>query len=521
MLKLSDNAYRITVFILMVLVVNLTMIASTGIMIVIPMIAGEMALSTNLTVWITNGFLIAVASIVPCSIYFAEKFGYKKTFIVGLLIYSICGSMMAFTKTFPFFIFFRVLSGVGVGIIFPVSLSIVSQTFQGTSKSIATAAFTALGFGLGSTMGFLIGGYIGQYHEWIWAFLIDGMIGLPLAIFASLILRGTLPRPVGGFDVLGYILFLCFVTSTIMWLVNAKAAWNTEGWGSPFIIGCIFVSILSLVALIIEESKKENPLFFLELFRYQSFTIGCLLLFFLGGLFFATSSLFPGMLMAQLKYSRIQAAMHMNIYGAAVGLSGAFTGVFIRKLGMKNLIVLGGVLVAFDGFFQHSLSIYSDSFQIQTILIIRGLGIGLTLGSVTAWALEKIPDRLQGNGSIIVTLFRQLGAGMLGSIINLISYDRNIFHYQRFMENFAFSKTRLQIVERYLYYFDKEKFGYPIMEAKEQTKYLLDEILQRQSKLLALNDAFFFMGIVVSFLLFIIVAFFIFDFFKEKYKIVD
>ena len=62
------------VFLIIVLITMLTMVASTGVVIATPVITGALALSKNLNIWITTGYLIVVASTVPCSIYLAEKF---------------------------------------------------------------------------------------------------------------------------------------------------------------------------------------------------------------------------------------------------------------------------------------------------------------------------------------------------------------------------------------------------------------------------------------------------------------
>ena len=250
-IPLSDKAHALIIFTTLVLVTVITMIAATGVVIVTPVIIGDLALSQNLSLWITTGYLIAIASTVPCSIYVAEKFGYKSTFIAGTLAYAIFSCISGLANNFAIFILFRLLSGVGVGIIFPITLPILSQLFPPKYQGLMLAIYSALGFGGGTMIGFFAGGIIAQYYDWNWIFMIDALIGVPLAGVVALFLRPHNRRPVGGFDFKGYFLFVVFAASIVSLLATAKAPWNTESWSSPFSITCLILAITSFVSFII------------------------------------------------------------------------------------------------------------------------------------------------------------------------------------------------------------------------------------------------------------------------------
>ncbi len=517
-IPLSDRAHSILIFVLLVLITNITMIASTGVVIVTPVVIGDLAISQNLSLWITTGYLIVIASTVPCSIYIAEKFGYKITLIMGTLAYSIFSCLCGLSDHFYAFIFFRLLSGIGVGIIFPISLPILNQLFSSQYQGLILALYSAFGFGGGTVIGFFAGGMIAQYSDWNWIFILDALIGIPLAFFLMIFLRHKDTRPVGGFDVKGYILYIIFAGSTVSLLATAKAPWNTESWNSSFSITCLILSIVSFVLFIIEEKTKENPLFYLKLFKYQSFTLGCILLFFVGGLFFGTASLFPTLLIDYLKYSKIQAALHMIIYGLSVGIVGGLSGMILKKVGAGTIIIIGGMIMVFDLFAQHIFSVYSDHVYILTLLALRGTGVGMTFGPITAWALKDIPIELKGNASIIITIFRQLGGGLLGTIINVIAYVRYQVHSTHFFEAFDFSRTGIKTYFEIMVKENYHRYGEGIAITKKQAQAQIIDLIERQARLLAYNDAFFILAWIFGTLILVVAIILIMQFIKIKIK---
>jgi DHA2 family multidrug resistance protein len=516
--EIAETSKQWIVFFVIVVATMCAMIASTGVIVATPSITGALALSSNQNIWISTGYLMMVASVVPLSTYAANCFGYKKVFIAGILIYAIFGTAVGLMDSYVPFLICRLISGIGVGLIFPVSLSILGQTFKHNGVEFVLAAYSAIGFGGGSMLGFLLGGFLSQYYQWNYVFFVDAIIGIPLAILAVYYFKEETSKPQGKFDFLGYFLFISFACSILMVLANAKAAWNTEGWDSWFIRFFIGLAIVSLIAFILEEYKKKEPLFHLSLFRIHSFTISCVLLFFIGGLFFSTASLFPILLINTIKYSKIQSAMHMLIYGFSVGMTGCCTSFLIKKIGEKVIILIGGIFLLTDVFMQHAFSIYSDHFFILTLLFFRGIGIGLTLGPLTAWAMRDVPDEFRSNGSTIVTIFRQMGAGMLGSLIELISYDRYRFHIERFFENFEFQRRGLTLFYRNLSRYDYLNYGENFGENEMRAKEILIDVIKRQANLLSLNDAFFILGIIMSALFFVTACLFVIEYFEEKIK---
>lgn len=497
---------RIVIFALVVSITILCIVSSTGVVIATPLISGYLALSENQNIWITTGFLMVVAATVPCAIYLAEKFGYKQAFIAGTIIYLLSSFLMGFSSNYSYFLSLRLISGIGVGIVFPVSLSVLAQTFTKEAVNLILVAYVALGFGLGSSLGYLCGGVVSQYYNWQPIFFLIGISGIPLVGLSHFFLKKQNLRPVGGFDFIGYALFIIFICSLIMVLANAKAPWNTEGWRSSFILFFSLLAVVSLIALIIEEKEKINPLFFLELFRIESFAIGSLILFFIGGTFFSSATMFPLILINLFKYSKIQAAITMFPYGLSMALAGAISGFFIKEIGIRKTLLIGGALVILDSFLQHSLSIYSDRFFITTLLVIRGLGVGMTMGPVTAWSLKDIKLELKGNGSILVTIFRQVGGGLTVSWINLFAYDRYKMHIQHFFEAFAFQKRGINKAISDLSHHNYMNYGANPELSQEQSKVLIIETIERQARLLSFNDAYFIIGIVMG-ALFLFVAF--------------
>jgi EmrB/QacA subfamily drug resistance transporter len=512
----TKPSYPWIILFLIVTITVLTVIAASGVVIVIPDIVGELALSSNQSMWIATGFLMMIASCVPWSIFLADKIGYKEAFFWGTCVYVIASSLTGISTDYFSFMFFRLLSAVGVGIIFPVSISILVRVFPEKSTGMALAFYTALGFGIGGILGFYLGGVIAQYESWRLIFYINCYIGIPCLLLILFLFESRPTIDPGKFDAFGYGFFVLFVCSILMILSNAKALWNTEGWGSSFIIGCEITAVISFALFCYIENTINNPLFKLQLFKIHSFSLGCILIFFIGGVYFSTTTIFPNIFLNGLIYSKVQTGIHMVIFGAAVGLVGAFAGSLLQKIGVVNVVILGSICIAFSCFMQHTFTIYADHLMVFTLLAVRGAGVGLSLGPVTALALKDVPKELGGNASIIVTICRQMGAGLLGSLIELIAYDRNQFHLLRFSEQLAlktpeYEKT-IRRLSRHIYSSLGENSELSIQKAKG----LVNATFVRQSEILSINDGYLIIGCCVLVVTLMIGCLISFEILKSK-----
>lgn len=477
----------------------LAIVSSIGGVVVNSNIQGTLVIGDTETLWIGLIFLILVGATVPIATFAAERYGYKRTLFVGVAIFMLGSALQGFSVNYAELILFRAISGIGAGIIFPLSLTIITKTFDKKQVGLALSLYVALAFGLGIAQGFLIGGYFGEHNHWEMVFLLDAVSG-PLNLLLTWLLQVETSKNTSlRFDLKGYLCFIIFLAALLSMINNAKAPWNTEGWTSNFMVGCIFIGILSFLLFLYYELKVDNPVFTLRLFETSSHAIGCFSLLLIGALLFGTANTFSTMLEHNLLFSKDRIGLILAPFGISFGITGACSSYLTQFFNIRLIAISGMAIIAGTCFLNHFITIQSDHFDIIGLMVMRGIGLGLSLGPLTAISLSSLAPGDFPQGSVAVTIFRQVGGALGGSILYLIQAFREVFHMERFSEEINMNAPRLQQSLNETAQHIINTTGVSYLEAKETAIQLLIIDAQSQAAIIGLNDAYFVFGYILLF----------------------
>lgn len=487
-----------------ILATFLAIISATSVGVAATTISGALIIDTALTSWIFTSYLMAVGTCLPLSGWLAERYGYKKIFFIGLLIFILGSCLGGFAFNFYSLMIFRVIEGMGAGILFPISLSIIAKEFSPKQIPLAIACYMGIGFGCGMAIGFLAGGYYGQFSHWQNLFFINVVIGALLLFMTWAFHHESEPKNLPMFDFLGYFLFVVFVVNLLLIVSSAKQPWNTMGYFSTLIITCFVLSIVSFALLMIRESRIEHPVIALKLFKIKSFVVSFVSIGILGVVLFSTIGLFPSLLENQLHYEKWKIALLMLSFGAVFGIVGPLTGMLTKVVDIRILSLIGLVLVAGSCFMNMSLTVHSDQWQFTWILVVRSIGIAVGIGPVTALGLSELPKELLGQGTSLITFARQIGGAFGASVMSLIIVDRQQFHNQMFGAQVDIYSPAFQKVVHGVAMRLKGLHGQTGAESLAKAKALVAQNIVNQSTTASMNDAYFLTGIVTAFLSLII-----------------
>jgi MFS transporter, DHA2 family, multidrug resistance protein len=458
---------------------------------------GALSLSQDAARWISISLIMILGTVLPLSIFFAEKYGYKVVFFCGLIV-LLLGSLLNFFS-FNFWSFFisRAIAGIGSGTVFPLSIPIIRKAFAHKVENLplALSLYIGIGFGVGTFLALWGGGYLMEYSSWKAPFLISFLTALPLLLTTWLIHPKTTPNPLKKFNIKGYIYFIAFISLLLIITVNVKAAWNTEGWSSGFIVSCFFLLAISLVLLIWNEINNKNPIIAFSLFKIKSFLLGCIAIFVIG--FFLYSTQMMGIIFFdQILHYEVRAiGNYIGTLGITLGICSTLSAILTKLLNIRILAFAGLMLIVLSCWLNPTITVHSNHAQILNILNLRMLGIALALGPATSLAMSDVPPLLTGTASVFVTLTRQIGGTLGGLIGNIIITTRTHFHNQIFSANItpqapAFQETALHIKNHLI-----RTMGTNPYNAQIKTQAIITENLVNQSLAASMNDFFFVAGI--------------------------
>lgn len=483
-----------------VTLITLLSIASTSSVIVAtPTIIGALAIPSAYSNWLSTCYLMTLGSCIPVVPWIAEKYGSRIIFFLGVLIYMVGSGLAGLAYDFYSLIFFRIMEGLGAGIIFPLALVILARAFPKEKLGLVVSLYTGLSFGVGAGLGFVAGGYLSEYVNWQSVFWLNLVFCIPSAFITWFVHAGTEKKQMPPFDKWGYFFFCSFIVNLLVVVNVVKQPWNTDSWTSTLVLTCLTVSVLSFITMILIERVHPYPIIPLKLFSNASYSISCLAIALIGVILFGVIGIYPIYFFEYLRYDNFKSGLYVAPLGLVLGVFGIISGILVRKINIKILVLMGLLFIVTACFLNHSITLYSDHFQIGTVLVFYAMGVALSLSSITALGLSVLSKDLAGPGAGMLTFFRQMGAAFGSSIISIIIVVRTEFHNTIFGPSINPYQPAYKDTLRRLSYHIVGNGGKTPEEALDYANRAIVQTAVTQSKIAGMVDSFFVFGCIISF----------------------
>ncbi|HLM16593.1 MAG TPA: MFS transporter, partial [Acidimicrobiia bacterium] len=236
-----------------------------GITVALPRIGDDLDASTTTLLWTLNAYLLAFVSPMIAVGRFADIFGRRKMALIGIVLFVGASAACAGAPTVLFLVAARVVQGVGGGIIFTVSVSIVNNAFEPDERAKALGIWSGVGLA-GSALGPFLAGILTEFASWRWFFFLNVPIGIAtFVITIAAVEESRDPTFTGGIDWTGFATLTVGFVLTIIGLQQA----SNEGWSSlvvlaPIVIGVVFLGVFVLNEVFV---RRRTPLVEFALFR--------------------------------------------------------------------------------------------------------------------------------------------------------------------------------------------------------------------------------------------------------------
>ncbi len=370
--------------------------------------------------WVSTGYLLALATVIPLTGWAVERFGAKRMWIVSLALFLAGSALCGASWSVQSLIAFRVLQGIGGGMIMPIGQSILA-TAAGPQRMGRVMSLLGVPMLLGPVLGPVLGGLIVDTVSWRWIFYVNIPIGIVAIVLAVRMLPGNDPTdPSTRLDVRGLLLLSPGLVLLVYGLAQA-------GQGSPV---SVFVPIGVGGALIVGFAvhalrSKITPLIEVVLFRNRSFAAAAATTFCFG------ASLFGGMLLLPLYYQvvRGESALSAGLLMAPQGIGAALVMPLAGKLTDRygaGRIVPGGLLVAVLGTVAYTqLGAHTGYALLAISLFVRGIGFGFVMMPAMAAAYQTLSRNRVPRATTAINIVQRVG-GSLGTALVAVVLEHQI-----------------------------------------------------------------------------------------------
>jgi EmrB/QacA subfamily drug resistance transporter len=379
--------------------------------------------------WITTSYLVASTTAVPIAGRLSDMYGRKWFFVIGIVIFLVGSVLAGLSQSMNQLIVFRAIQGIGGGVMMANAFTTIADIFPPAERGKYMGFMTGV-FGVAAILGPLLGGLITDGISWHWIFYVNVPIAIPvLFLFIKYFPDAHVQRTEHNIDYLGVLLLISGVVPLLIGLAWADVEY---AWGSVQVIGALAFGTVMLIALVWWETKAEEPIIQLQMFKSRLIAVSLFIIFLTGFAMFGAIIFIPLYFQAVLGASASASGTFLTpmmlgmVFGATIsGQALSRLGGHYRRQGMLGLAVMiaGAVLLT-------QISETTGRLAATGMIVLFGFGMGTTFPLYTIAIQNTVPRHMMGIATSSTQFFRSIG-GTIGLAIFGSFYGQSLHRWSR------------------------------------------------------------------------------------------
>jgi EmrB/QacA subfamily drug resistance transporter len=382
---------------------------TTIVNVALPSLVRQLHASDSQLQWVVDAYNLMFAAALLAAGSLSDRFGRKGMLMAGLAVFGLASAAGGLTSNAGQLIAARVVMGLGAAMVFPSTLSLISNVFTDRGERARAIGLWGATTGAAIALGPIVGGWLLQTFDWTSIFFALAPVA---AVAIALVARSVptsrdpkAPRTDRG----GFVLSTATMALLIYTIIEAP----NQGWSSARTLVGFALTALALGAFVAWERRSEAPMLDLTLFRNPRFTAASgsvtVAFFALSGFIFLVTQYFQFL----KTYSPLSTGVRLLPVATLVAISSVLGTKLAVRFGTKLVVALGLLaMAAFFGWVSTS-SVGTSYGTIAAQMVVLGTGMGLTSAPATESIMGVVPKAKAGVGSAVNDATRLLG-GTLG-----------------------------------------------------------------------------------------------------------
>lgn len=381
--------------------------------------------------WAMNAYSIVYAAMLIPAGGIADKFGRKKVFMLGVLMFVSASFACGASPSVGWLIVARIFQSIGACLLSPAALAIVLEAFPREKRMVVMGAWGAVG-ALAAALGPGLGSLIIDVGGWQWAFFINIPIGL-FCIWQSMtsLQESIQPRDKLRLDWVGILQLMTGVGAIAFGIVEL----NSAHWPAVELAAIVLLGLALLLSYIPWAKSNPEPLFELSLFKNNTFLYANIAGFVFAIAFAIMFFSFFFWMKTIWHFSQSMAGTSIMPGPLTVVPTAIISGKLASKIGHRPLLITGTITYALSSLWFMSVPDASPDYLIEWLpgLLLSGLSVGLVIPSLSAASVFGLPPKDYAVGSAINHAVRQVGTviGVSLTVLVLAKADLQIADFHR------------------------------------------------------------------------------------------
>ena len=399
----------------------MSVLDTTIVNVAIETLARDFHTSISTMQWVTTGYLLSLAIVIPMSGWTVERFGAKRMWLISLGLFTVGSALCGLAWSSESLILFRVLQGFGGGMLMPVGQTILARAAgpQRIGRVMSVLGVPTL---IAPVLGPVLGGLIVDNTSWRWIFYVNVPIGIAAILLSLRFLVGGERQDAGRFDFVGVALLSPGLASLVYGLSEAGGG---SGFGSTTVVVCMAVGAVLVLAFVVHALRIERPLLDIRLFRDRSFAMANVTIFIFG------AALYAGMILLPLYYQvvRGESALVAGLLLAPQGVGAMLTmplgGRLTDRIGAGTVVPIGMAVFLLGTVAYTQLGPASGYWWLALSLMVRGLGMGWAMMPLMAAAYANLTRTLVPRATTTLNILMRVG-GSFGTALVAVVLQRQV-----------------------------------------------------------------------------------------------
>jgi len=369
--------------------------------------------------WTITGYTLAQATVIPLAGWASDRFGTKRLFLGAVLWFSMASLLCSLAPNINELIAFRVIQGLGSGILVPLTLIILTRE-AGPRRLGRLMAVLGIPMLLGPMSGPVLGGWLIGAYGWQWIFRINLPLAAVVLALAALVFPRDRPRPSETFDFIGMLLLSPGLASLLFGIssVPRQGTFTDNHVWIPSLIGMTLITVFVLHSL----HRADHPLIDLRLFKNRVVTLANTSMFLFSVGFFGVVLLLPSCLQQLLHQTPLQSGLHMIPQGLGAMLTMPLAGTLMDKRGPRNVLLVGISLIS-TGLTIFAYGAWKQADYVPMLLIglvVTGIGLGCTMTPLSGAALQALAPHQVARGSTLLSVNQHVATSVSIALMSVI-----------------------------------------------------------------------------------------------------
>jgi EmrB/QacA subfamily drug resistance transporter len=368
--------------------------------------------------WTIDAYTVVLAALLILSGSTGDRLGRKRTFQVGLVVFTVGSLLCSVAPGLGWLVAFRMLQAVGGSMLNPIAMSIITNVFTDPRERARAIGVWGGVIGVSLGLGPIVGGALTDTIGWRSIFWINAPIGIIAVVLVAIFVPESRAPRARRIDAVGQVL----VVATLASLTYAIIESPRSGWSSAPVLIAVCVAVAALTGLLRYEPRRVDPLIELRFFRSVPFSGATVIAVCAFGAY--SGFLFLNTLYLQdvRGLSALDAGLLTTPMALMVLICAPLSGRLVAARGARLSLVAAGLLMVGGAAMLFGLSTRTDYGLLIASYAVFAAGFGLVNPPITNAAVSGMPREQAGVAAAFASTSRQIGASLgvavIGAIVN-------------------------------------------------------------------------------------------------------